>query len=314
MATQLDNNDRRFLVQLLRDLPDLRMPKGRQALIENAVSGYPKSHLLLGNIQWDDSPMVFASEVIRWFESFEVADGVGALSLLADSIEPLVSAEQRPLLQALKQRYGWDAGPHGPSPETSSSSVRSILLLAADPGDLARLRLATEFREIQERLRLAVYRDRFTLHQRMALRPADLSQALLDLQPAIVHFSGHGSGAEGLYLEDDWGQGKLVTGEALAALFRTFADRTKAVILNACFTEPQAEAIAEHIDFVIGTRQKIGDDTATAFSLGFYQALGAGRSIEDAFTLGCTQIQLQGLGEHLVPVLLRKPGKVSPDA
>jgi hypothetical protein len=147
----------------------------------------------------------------------------------------------------------------------------------------------------------------------MALRPADLSQAMLDLQPEIVHFSGHGSGADGLYLEDERGQGKLVAGEALAALFRTFADRTKAVILNACFTEPQAEAIAEHIDFVIGTRREIGDDTAIAFSLGFYQALGAGRSIEDAFNLGCTQIQLQGLGEHLVPVLLRKPGKVSPD-
>ena len=154
---KLDPNDRRFLVQLLRDLPDLRTPKGRQAVIENAVGGYPKSNLLLGNIQWDDSSMVFASEVIRWFENFEVADGVGALLLLFDSIEPLVSAEQRALLQTLKQRYGWDAGPHGPSPETSSSSVRSILLLAADPGDLARLRLATEFREIQERLRLAVY-------------------------------------------------------------------------------------------------------------------------------------------------------------
>jgi len=123
MGTQLDHNDRRFLVQLLRDLPDLRMPKGRQALIENAVSGYPKSHLLLGNIQWDDSPMVFASEVIRWFEDFEVADGVGALSLLVDSIEPLVSAAQREQLQGLQRRQGWGAEPPAPSSETSSSSV-----------------------------------------------------------------------------------------------------------------------------------------------------------------------------------------------
>ena len=310
---QLGPNDRRFLVQLLRDLPDFRTVRGRQALIENAVSGYPKSRVLLGNVEWDGTAMVFASEVIRWFENFEVADGVGALPLLVESIEPLVSAAQRVLLQALRQRYGWDAGPRESSPEISSS-VRSILLLAADPSDLARLRLATEFREIQEKLRLAMYRDRFTVHQRMALRPADLSQAMLDLQPEIVHFSGHGSGAGGLCLEDDLGQGRLVTGEALAALFRTFADRTRAVILNACFTEPQAEAIAEHIDFVIGTRREIGDDIVIAFSLGFYQALGAGRSIEDAFTLGCTQIQLQGLGEHLVPVLLRKPGKVSLDA
>ena len=128
---QLGPNDRRFLVQLLRDLPDFRTVRGRQALIENAVSGYPKSRVLLGNVEWDGTAMVFASEVIRWFENFEVTDGVGALPLLVESIEPLVSAEQRALLQTLKQRYGWDAGPREPSPETSSS-VRSILLLAAD--------------------------------------------------------------------------------------------------------------------------------------------------------------------------------------
>ena len=117
MVTQLDHNDRRLLVQLLRDLPDSRTSRGQQALIENAVSGYPKSRVLLGNIEWEGSSMVFASDVVRLFENFEVADGVGALPLLVNAIEPLVSAAQRELLQALQRRQGWGAEPPAPPPE-----------------------------------------------------------------------------------------------------------------------------------------------------------------------------------------------------
>jgi hypothetical protein len=294
---------------LLCGLPGWDDHRSRRVFIRDALYGHP----ILDQLQQNGGPASVAAELLDLCESLDTptAEGLHPHCALLQAIRRLVGpGGRRDAILTDLERALCQAPPNS----SSSRSVRSILLLAADPSDLARLRLATEFREIQEKLRLAVYRDRFALHQRMALRPADLSQAMLDLQPEIVHFSGHGSGADGLYLEDEWGQGKLVTGEALAALFRTFADRTKAVILNACFTEPQAEAIAEHIDFVIGTRREIGDDTATVFSLGFYQALGAGRSIEDAFNLGCTQIQLQGLGEHLVPVLLRKPGKVSPDA
>jgi len=59
----------------------------------------------------------------------------------------------------------------------------SVLFLSADPTDASRLRLSEELREIQEQLKLAKLRDRFTLEQRMSVRPADISQALLDIQP-----------------------------------------------------------------------------------------------------------------------------------
>ena len=47
------------------------------------------------------------------------------------------------------------------------------------------------------------------------------------------------------------------------------------------------------------------DQAAVAFSVGFYQALGVGRSIEEAYRLGCVQITLQGIPEHLTPILLK---------
>ncbi|WP_048065428.1 SIR2 family protein [Methanosarcina acetivorans] len=183
----------------------------------------------------------------------------------------------------------------------------SILFLAADPTDASRLRLGEEFREIQEKLKLARLRDHFTLElPQLSVRPSDISQALLDTQPQIVHFSGHGTPIGALCFEDLAGKAHSVEPDALAALFEQFSGQVNCVILNACYSEIQAKAIAKHIKYVIGMNQEIGDRAAIAFAIGFYQALGGGRSIEDAYRFGYVQIQLQNIPGHLTPVLIKK--------
>jgi hypothetical protein len=184
----------------------------------------------------------------------------------------------------------------------------SILFLAADPTDASRLRLGEEFREIYEKLKLAQLRNRFTLEiPQLSVRPADISQALLDMQPQIVHFSGHGASTGALCFENQSGQIQLIQPDALAALFEQFANQVSCVLLNACHTETQARAIGKHIKYVIGMNQAIGDKASIAFAIGFYQALGAGRTIKDAYKLGCIQIRLQGISDdHLIPVLISK--------
>jgi hypothetical protein len=102
-----------------------------------------------------------------------------------------------------------------PSPASSELSPshapkRTILLLASSPADQTRLRLDTEVREIDQGLRLSQQRSQFDLQQRWAVRPDDLRRALLDLQPQLVHFCGHGEGAAGLVLEDESGNAKPV--------------------------------------------------------------------------------------------------------
>ncbi len=181
-----------------------------------------------------------------------------------------------------------------------------ILFLASDPTDAGRLRLGEELREIQEKLQLAKLRDRFDLQQRMSVRPEDIAQALLDAEPRVVHFSGHGTSSGDLCFENMVGEIHPVVPDALAALFEQFANQVDCVVLNACFSEVQAKAIARHIRYVVGMNQAIGDRAAIAFAIGFYQALGAGRNVEEAYKLGCVQIGLQGIPEHLTPVLLKK--------
>lgn len=182
----------------------------------------------------------------------------------------------------------------------------SVLFLAADPTDASRLRLGEEFREIKGKLRQARFRDSFRLElPQLSVRPEDISQALLDEQPNIVHFSGHGTSSGALCFENQTGQSQLVQPDALAALFEQFSTQVNCVLLNACHSDTQARAIAEHVEYVIGMNQAIGDKAAIAFAVGFYQALGAGSTIEEAYKLGCVQIRLNGIPEHQTPVLVR---------
>ena len=138
----------------------------------------------------------------------------------------------------------------------------------------------------------------------MSLRPADISQALLDVQPEIVHFSGHGNAKGMLCFEDKVGKIHAVKPNALGALFAEFRNQISCVILNACYSKLQAETIAKNVDYVVGMSKEIGDKAAIAFAIGFYQALGAGRSFEDAYKMGCVQIRLQNIPEYLTPVII----------
>ena len=63
-------------------------------------------------------------------------------------------------------------------------------------------------------------------------------------------------------------------------------------MLNACYSEAQAQAIAKHIDCVVGMTTAVGDDAAIDFATAFYRALGYGRDVQTAFDLGTNQIAL----------------------
>ncbi|MBW4445939.1 MAG: CHAT domain-containing protein [Spirirestis rafaelensis WJT71-NPBG6] len=184
--------------------------------------------------------------------------------------------------------------------------VKKILVLSANPKGTKQLRLNEEIREIKEGLQRARQRDRFDIESAQAVRPRDIYRSILDHKPQIVHFSGHGAGEEGLIFEDNTGQQKLVDATALAGLFELFADKVKCVLLNACYSQIQAKAIAQHIDYVIGMSQEIDDKAAIDFAVGFYDALGAGEDVQFAYKLGCSAIRMAGIREHLTPQLLRK--------
>jgi len=188
----------------------------------------------------------------------------------------------------------------------SNSEARSIkiLFLAANPTNTTRLRLDEECREIDETLRQSEFRERFKIQQHWAVRVTDLQGYLLRYKPDIVHFSGHGAQSSEIILEDNTGRGHLVSSRALSQLFSVLQDNIRCVVLNACYSETQAKAVAEHIDCVIGMSKAIGDRSAISFATAFYQALGYGRDVKTAFDLGCIQIDMEQLKEQDTPRLL----------
>lgn len=191
-----------------------------------------------------------------------------------------------------------------PPPGMESKRPIRILFLAANPSDTSPLRLGAEIREIEHALRLTEFRDRFVIEQQWAVRVSDLQDHLLRYRPDIVHFSGHGSAASEIILEDHLGYSKPISPPALSKLFNTLRDNIKCVVLNACYSEVQAEAIAKHIDCVIGMHHAIGDLAAVNFATAFYRGLGYGKDLATAFNLGVGQIDLEGLDEQDTPRLL----------
>ena len=199
-----------------------------------------------------------------------------------------------------------------------------ILFLSANPPGSARLELDEEVSQIEEGLQRSKLNGHFKLVTKWAVDSNALRRALLEENPDIVHFSGHGEGQAGLVLVGQNGQAKPATGEALSGLFKQFPD-IKCVLLNACYAEVQAKAIVQHIEYVIGMKQAVRDDAAIAFATGFYDGLGYAKSIDVAFELGRNAVQfelasfsgttrklipvaeeVEPLPDHLIPVLLKK--------
>ncbi|BAZ18798.1 hypothetical protein NIES4071_106830 (plasmid) [Calothrix sp. NIES-4071] len=184
-------------------------------------------------------------------------------------------------------------------------STKKILILTANPRNTPALRLDEEVREISMVLARAKNRELFDLKALWGVRIQDIYQALLDYKPQIVHFSCHCEGESGLALEDETGNLQLAKTEALAKLFELFSD-IECIVLNACKSSVQAKAIVKHVQGVVWINKEIGDEAAIKFVTGFYNAIGAGESFEFAYKLGCNVIQLEGIPEHLAPVMLRK--------
>lgn len=182
-----------------------------------------------------------------------------------------------------------------------------ILFLASSPTDLGRISLDREYREINQKLRTGSERDSFELIHQAAVRPGDLQEALLTVQPHMVHFCGHGSATEGIMLMDDAGKSRPVSKAALTQLFRILRDNIRVVVLNSCYSKPQAESISQTIDYTIGTNETIGDKAAIDFASAFYQGLSFGRSVNEAFALGRNQIDLKsGSGSEVLELLVRE--------
>lgn len=212
---------------------------------------------------------------------------------------------------------------------------QTILFLAANPLGTDRLALDQEARAIQIELERSGHRDRFELVTRWAVEPLDLLRELRKLKPTVVHFSGHGAPLipggpraqeaayrdilvdngrdgdepqDGLYFQGLDGRPQRVSTEALRDTFGAAGSSVQVVVLSACYSAPQSEALRAHVDCVVGMGSAIRDDAARSFAIGFYGGLGERESVAAAYRQGCAAIRLQGEPDADQPRLAVRDG------
>jgi hypothetical protein len=262
----------------------------------------------IGNVPMNGDARIFSFQLVDRCNKFGIIDDslgrehamLRLLNALRGSVEgqPDAAAFVDSLIPQFSSAGGSSAAakpvttPSVPPVAANAASTDKIkvLIVASNPPDTKVLRIDKELREIRESLRLSKRRDDFSLEICPATRWRDFARYLMDYQPHVLHFSGHGEQAEGLFLESDDGKSMAVDKTWLGGVIRLLKDNLCCVVLNACWTNDVADEVATYIDCVIGMRRAMNDDAAIAFSSAFYGALGNDRTIQTAFELGQIQI------------------------
>lgn len=186
----------------------------------------------------------------------------------------------------------------------------NILFLAANPDiilsdgtEQSKLKLDKEAREIKEAITKSLNRDSINFETRWAVRTSDLFQAINEVNPTIIHFSGHGTDTGELVLQDNIDKPKLVDIEAIVKMIEASTDNLRLVVFNNCFSSLFAKNVSEIVEASIGMNNSISDAAAIVFASQLYSAIGFGISLEKAFNQAKAKLLLEGINEELTPEL-----------
>ncbi len=231
--------------------------------------------------------------------------------LLHKLVDPDLGAE--PLARAVVAALGYmvRSKPRMANARPVAAKARKtrILFLASSPSDQARLKIMEERSKIDRALHGSRFSNRFKMIDGLATHASDLQRLLLEHQPNILHFSGHGSSRGEIILQNASGLSQPVSAQTLGELFGRQPE-LQGVLLNACFSAEQAEGIAQSVPWVIGMEAAIPDEHSIAFAVSFYLALGAGNDVEDAFESGRSQLRLEFGSEDPPARIIRRGGTV----
>lgn len=232
-------------------------------------------------------------------------------SILEDLPDMADDAYDLPSLRKVNFDYSEPAAPGGlADPPATQDQVR-ILIFTANTGGETQLDLSDEYARIREMLDNEGLNDRCQLKRIRLVTPEAIMENILEYEPHIVHFSGHGvrqrdpqaaggsnrgfgeeeeendlpGSEEGIETASD---GALIVhnganyssfqigADFLTGVFDIVKDDelpTHTVIFNACHSEAISGGVAEYIENVIATNNAIGDRAAISFSSTFYSRL-----------------------------------------
>jgi esterase/lipase superfamily enzyme len=186
------------------------------------------------------------------------------------------------------------------SPKPPIDLKCDVLVLAANPQGTELLELEREGNLIRERLQEGQQGQNYVVKIEPG-RVEDLSKYLLQYQPRIVHFSGHGSCTGEILFADRDNQIQPIAPADFAKIFEIIGNQVECVVLNSCFSLEMADELSQYVLCTIGMNEEIDDRSAVTFTGEFYRGLAFGRGYYQAFELGRNQIQLRQLPDADAP-------------
>ena len=168
-------------------------------------------------------------------------------------------------------------------------NIFRVLVLNATPDDQVRIRTDKEAALLVEQLEMTKHPRRpLTIIQRSAVRLDQIQKELLNHEPKILQFSGHGGNGM-LVFENRDGETTTLNGDVLRDIIAAYGG-LECLFLHACFTEEVAKTCSGHVEVIIATADSIDDEIAPKFTYAFYQALANGRSYDNAFAMGRAEV------------------------
>ncbi len=171
-----------------------------------------------------------------------------------------------------------------------------ILFVSANPIDTANLRLSAEYRTISQ---LAEKCQGVRITPVLAVRTIDLLAAIRQHTPHALHFAGHGDKGGVIVLEDSSGLSESVSAKALARMLRAVnkdnSEPVECVVMTACWSAEAKSELVSAVDVSVGSAVELFDETALAFSRGFYTGVLSAANTQAAFEMGQSQVEVENL-------------------
>jgi hypothetical protein len=188
--------------------------------------------------------------------------------------------------------------------------VENLRILYATATPEGELRVSQEIRRVKNAVAAALHRDLIDIEHAPDVTAEDLLNYLTSFQPHVVHFSGHAD--ENVLVFDDGsiegGHGREIPTELFMRAVAAPAQKPLLVVLNACESATNLEALLAGVPVAIGMSAKVGDADAITFATRFYRGIADGQSVASALAIARVDMEMNGLPDHDLPTLVTAPG------
>lgn len=171
------------------------------------------------------------------------------------------------------------------------------------------LRVDAEVREVRRALRGSKYRDLVVVEHRPAATAEDLLDAINDLRPHVVHFSGHGWEGGIVFDEDELQdpEGREVEFGLVAELLSATDTPPRLLVLNACESLAGVEDLLPVVPVVVAMADTIDDVAAIVFARHFYASIASAQSIASSLAAGKAMMRVASLEDADLPQCVARP-------